>query len=168
MADDLEDFLKQAAQRRAQKQQNKANRPPVAKPSPTPSVLRPTPPSLSTSIPTAEVVENTPYKPSIGSLTQSLPAGQVSQNVDDADERMASHLSNVFEHEISHLRAASNKTQAKRPQDRPATLSESPSKPPETKSTVNSSNASLIKQLRDPQSLRMSIIAHEILKRPWQ
>jgi hypothetical protein len=47
-------------------------------------------------------------------------------------------------------------------------LTETPATQVEPQKTAMVSSASMIHQLRDPQTMRMAIIAHEILKRPWQ
>jgi hypothetical protein len=170
MADDLDDFLKQAAQRRAQRQQGKGNKSAANRPSPSPPPPRSESPNRTPTpnIPTAEVVESLPpYQPTVGRLAPTAQPSTVSRNVDQADERMASHLSHVFQHEISKLRAASNKAEGRASSPLPATLSETPATLPPAPAERTSA-ASMIKQLRDPQSLRMAIIAHEIMKRPWQ
>ena len=178
MADDLDEFLKQAAQRRQQRQKQRSDRPPVVqsnessrpnqsqRPTPTPRLEQQDP------IPTAKVVEyNQPYTPTVGNLSASLPSSStsgVSDSVDQADERMQSHLKEVFQHEIGNLRQSDPKRSSKKKQKKEPQLQETPATPAEIQPTAKVSSASLIAQLRDPQSLRMAIIAHEIMKRPWQ
>jgi hypothetical protein len=166
VADDLDDFLKQAAQRRQQRQQNKGVRPPLAQPplaqssseqqSKTPRRVEP--PRQKTEIATAEVVSDmSSYRPTIGNLAATLPSASVSDSVDQADERMQSHVSEVFQHEISKLRSSPSSRES---------VTDIAAKSLEYASNVSA--ASMIKQLREPSTLRMAIIAHEIMKRPWE
>ena len=168
MADDLDDFLKQAAQRRQQRQQQKNNRPPVVQPVAEPS--RSAPPRLQQQdpIPSAQVVDSKPYTPTVGNLSSSLPSASRSNDIDQADERMQAHVQQVFQHEISSLRQSEQKPSPKKKQKKEQRLQETPATPAEVQPTAKVSSASLAAQLRDPQSLRMAIIAHEIMKRPWQ
>ncbi len=168
MADDLDDFLKQAAQRRQQRQQQKNNRPPVVQPVAEPS--RSAPPRLQQQdpIPAAQVVDSKPYEPSVGNLSSSLPSASRSTSIDQADERMQAHVQQVFQNELSSLRPSEQKQPPKKKQKKEQRLQETPATPAEVQPTAKVSSASLAAQLRDPQSLRMAIIAHEIMKRPWQ
>lgn len=183
MADDLDEFLKQAALRRQQRQQQRGNREqsppskPQASPPPQSRMLEQQNP-----IPAAQVVnESKPYQPTIGNLSEGLPSASRTVAVDQADERMESHLKEVFQHEIGNLRPSESKTSNKkkgkkaqpRQQEIPRLqetqrLRETPATPAEIQPSAKVSSASLAAQLRDPQSLRMAIIAHEIMKRPWQ
>lgn len=168
MADDLDDFLKQAAQRRQQRQQQRSNRPPVVQPEQQP--VRPTPtPRLQQQdpAPAAPVVDyQKPYEPTVGNLSTSLPSATRESDVEQADDRMRAHVQQVFQHELSSLRQA--ETKPKKKQKKEQQLKETPAVPAEAQPTAKVSSASLAAQLRDPQSLRMAIIAHEIMKRPWQ
>lgn len=173
MADDLDDFLKQAAKRRQQRQQQKANRPtmPPAEP------RNAAPPRLKPEVvPTAEISEQPrAFTPTLaGSLSSGLPSSTVSSGVDQADERMTSHLKQVFQHEIGNLRQSDSQTPSKKKSKKKEgrfeepRLTETPAASMEAQLTAKVSANSLAAQLRDPQSLRMAIIAHEIMKRPWQ
>lgn len=166
MADDLDDFLKQAAQRRQQRQQQRSNRPPVVQPEP----VRQTPaPRLQQQdpIPVAPVVEYAkPYEPTVGNLSTSLPSASRKNDLEQTDERLQAHVEQVFQHELSSLRQTENKPKKK--QKKEQQLKETPATVVEAQPTAKVSSASLAAQLRDPQSLRMAIIAHEIMKRPWQ
>ncbi len=168
MADDLEEFLKQAALRRQQRQQQRGNREPVAPPKPQAS--SPQTPRLvqQESIPAAQLVdEKKPYQPTVINLSSSLPSATLAGGVDQADERMQAHLKEAFQHELGSLRPSETKVTKKKAKKEQRLL-ETPATPPEVQPTAKVSSASLIAQLRDPQSLRMAIIAHEIMKRPWQ
>ena len=169
MADDLDDFLKQAAQRRQQRQQQKGNRPPAVQP--IPEQTRSAPPRLQQQdpMPSAPVPQySKPYEPTVGNLSSSLPSASRGNDVDQADERMQAHVQQVFQHEISSLRQSEPKPSSKKKQKKEQRLQETPATPAEVQPTAKVSSASLVAQLRDPQSLRMAIIAHEIMKRPWQ
>jgi len=167
MADDLDDFLKQAAQRRQQRQQQKSNRATVAQP--LPEQARSSPPRLQQQdpMPSARVVDSKPYAPTVGNLSSSLPSFSHGTSIDQADERMQAHVQQVFQHEISSLRQSDPKP-SKKKQKKEQRLQETPATPVEAQQAAKVSSASLAAQLRDPQSLRMAIIAHEIMKRPWQ
>ena len=170
MADDLDDFLKQAALRRQQRQQQKRTTgPPAATPKKEPPRLRPEVPRLQPEIPTAEVVEySSPYKPTVGNLATSLPAGNLSRGIRQADERMESHVKQLFQHELSQIRSSNTASASAKKRDQSSNLLETPAAAAEPQPTAKVSAVSMIKQLRDPQTLRMAIIAHEIMKRPWQ
>jgi len=169
MADDLDDFLKQAAQRRQQRQQQRTNRPPVVQPAPQPTRPAPTPRlQQQDPIPSAQVVDSKPYVPTVGNLSSSLSSASLPGGVDQADERMQAHLKEAFQHEISSLRNSEPKPSLKKKQKKESRLQETPATAAEVQPTAKVSFASLVAQLRDPQSLRMAIIAHEIMKRPWQ
>jgi hypothetical protein len=168
MADELDDFLKQAAQRRQQRQQQRSNRPPVVQPEPQPVRQAPTPRlQQQDPVPVAPVVEyQKPYEPTVGNLSTSLPSATRESDVEQADDRMRAHVQQVFQHELSSLRQSETKTKKK--QKKEQQLKETPATVTESQPTAKVSSASLAAQLRDPQSLRMAIIAHEIMKRPWQ
>ena len=176
MADDLDDFLKQAALRRQQRQQQRTNSPPVVKPAPEPtrsasSTRSMPPPRLQQQdpIPNAKVVDDSkPYTPTVGNLSSSLPSTSLESGVDQANERMQSHLKQVFQHEIGSLRQSEPRSPSKKKANKEQRLQETPATQAELQPTAKVSSASLVAQLRDPQSLRMAIIAHEIMKRPWQ
>jgi len=173
MADELDEFLKQAALRRQQRQQQRGNREPAAQSKPQTNAPPPPPPprmlSQQEPIPAAQVVEKTkPYQPTIGKLASSLPSADLAGGVDQADERMQSHLKEAFQREIGHLRPSESKATNKKKGKKDQRLQETPATAAEIQPTAKVSAASLVAQLRDPQSLRMAIIAHEIMKRPWQ
>jgi hypothetical protein len=170
MADDLDDFLKQAALRRQQRQQQKR---PVAKPAQPPinepPRLRPEVPRLQPELPTAQAVDySTPFQPTVGNLSTNLPSGNLSRGIRQADERMESHVKQAFQHELSQIRTTNSVTAAGKKRDQTSNLLETPAAAAEPQQSAKVSSVSMIKQLRDPQTLRMAIIAHEIMKRPWQ
>ena len=176
MADDLDEFLKQAALRRQQRQQQRTNSAP-AMPSPPPQT-RATPPTRSAPpprlqpqepIPAAQVSEfSKPYEPTVGNLSSSLPSASLGGTIDRAEERLQNQLRTSFQNEIGNLRPTETKPSQKKKAKKEQRLQETPAAPAEVQPTAKVSSASLVAQLRDPQSLRMAIIAHEIMKRPWQ
>ena len=166
----MDDFLKQAALRRQQRQQQK--RPatqPAKQPTQPPPRIRPEVPRLQPELPTAQVVDySTPYQPTVGNLSTNLPSGNLSRGIRQADERRESHEKQVFQHELSQIRTTNAGTAASKKRDQPSSLLETPATAAEPQPSAKVSSVSMIKQLRDPQTLRMAIIAHEIMKRPWQ
>jgi len=168
MVDDLDDFLKQAAQRRQQRQQQRSNRPPVVQPEPQP-VRQPPTPRLQQQdpLPEAPVVDySKPYEPTVGNLSTSLPSANRKNDLGQTDQRLQAQAQQAMSHEISSIRQSENKPK-KKPK-KVQELQETPAAAVEVQPTAKVSSASLAAQLRDPQSLRMAIIAHEIMKRPWQ
>ena len=170
MADDLDDFLKQAALRRQQRQQQRTNSPAAVPNAPQPTRSTP-PPRLQPQepIPSAQVVEfSKPYEPTVGNLSSSLPSASLTGSVNQAADRMQNQQRPPFQHEIGNLRPSETKPSSKKKAKKEQRLQETPATPAEVQPTAKVSAASLVAQLRDPQSLRMALIAHEIMKRPWQ
>ena len=167
MADDLDDFLRQAAERRKQRQKQKENRGPVA--------AEPLAPA------TISEPETQSRKPI--STFESQPLSQ-QQTVAQSQQRQSEHIVVAEAVETSRLRsqfdqpAKPTKQQKKQksqqqPQgNQPRVLANTSAVPPRETGPelptkiLNSSN--IIQNIRDPQSLRTAIIVHEILKRPWQ
>lgn len=169
MADDLDDFLKQAALRRQQRQQKKSgNTPkstPQAKRSAEPPRLEPEKPRLQPNLP-ASLPDSfsSPYQATSGNLSRGLPSTNAPSSLEQGGDRVGSSLKPSFQNEISKLRPS----EPNRNSSAPNMLTETPATLAEPQKTAMVSSASMIHQLRDPQTMRMAIIAHEILKRPWQ
>jgi hypothetical protein len=199
MADELDEFLKQAAQRRMRRQQESkrseaSNSPsgpisrsaPAGNPSQQPKgpngpAPRPTQPKseLRLAPPQAQ-----PYSQTRGNvfdedaalaerqIESSLANRHVSTPIDLADEgidgyvrsnmRDASTLGDIQNRDREKKRVASTK---KKPTST-STSSEQPAVHSRPNDNLGSSD--LIHQLRNPQTLRMAILAHEILRRPYQ
>jgi len=174
MVDDLDDFLKQAALRRQQRQQQKGKRPPTSQQSPAQPKRRPEPPRLTPEMPTADVVEYTkPYTPTIGNLSPSLsstslPSSIGSNSVDQANAKMDLELKLSFQKDSGSMQSSTIGSSRKKINGETPLLRETPAVAAEQQPTAKVSAASMVQQLRDPQTLRMAIIAHEIMKRPWQ
>lgn len=199
MADELDEFLKQAAQRRMRRQQeskrseasNSSSAPisrsaPAGNPSQQPKgpkgpAPRPTQPKseLRLAPPQAQ-----PYSQTRGNvfdedaalaerqIESSLANRHVSTPIDLADEgidgyvrsnmRDASTLGDIQNRDREKKRVASTKKKS----TSTSTSSEQPMVHSRPNDNLGSSD--LIHQLRNPQTLRMAILAHEILRRPYQ
>lgn len=199
MADELDEFLKQAALRRMRRQQeskrseasNSSSAPisrsaPAENPSQQPKgpnspAPRPTQPKseLRLAPPQAQ-----PYSQTRGNvfdedaalaerqIESSLANRHVSTPIDSAHEgidgyvssnmRDASTLGDIQNRDREKKRVASTK---KKPTST-STSSEQPAVHSRPNDNLGSSD--LIHQLRNPQTLRMAILAHEILRRPYQ
>ncbi|MFZ4468550.1 MAG: hypothetical protein ACOYOZ_04785 [Pirellula sp.] len=199
MADELDEFLKQAALRRMRRQQESkrseaSNSPsapssrsaPAGNPSQQPKgpnspAPRPTQPKseLRLAPPQAQ-----PYSQTRGNvfdedaalaerqIESSLANRHVTTPIDSAHEgidgyvssnmRDASTLGDIQNRDREKKRVASTK---KKPTST-STSSEQPAVHSRPNDNLGSSD--LIHQLRNPQTLRMAILAHEILRRPYQ
>jgi hypothetical protein len=199
MADELDEFLKQAALRRMRRQQDNkrseaSNSPsaptsrsaPAGNPSQQPKgpngpAPRPTQPKseLRLAPPQAQ-----PYSQTRGNvfdedaalaerqIESSLANRHVSTPIDSAhvgidgyvssNMRDASTLGDIQNRDREKKRVASTKK-------KPTSTSTSSEQPAiHSRPNDNLGSSDLIHQLRNPQTLRMAILAHEILRRPYQ
>ncbi len=200
MSDNLDDFLRQAAERRAKRQQQKSansgqgsagqgsagqgasgpiQRNTSAPQAPTPRQVpsqKPTTPSTSSqstpsrprqSVPSpnartnkgpvvADVVKET--RAPVGNLRTTLEQRHVESDLEYADERMEGHLEEAFSSDLQR----SGKSNL-RPSSAPA-----PTAASITPTQRSLTSGDLKDQLRNPQTLRLAILAQEILKRPYQ
>jgi hypothetical protein len=169
MADDLEAFLRQAAQRRAQKAAG-APQAPAAVQRPAPAAPPRTPASPQTArlstrpaqsptptpnIVAAEVVpveEVSRFRTRVDTSSIARHAGQLGEEVGLADEHMEEHLSKAFDHQVG--------SQAGQPA--PASLT--------TPTTVSFDSVldveMLLEMLTKPSSVRNAVVLSEILRRP--
>ena len=184
MADELDDFLKQAAQRRMQRQQEKQTRQSPNNPNP-----NSTNPNNRVEKPTAQktaarVPKNTPARevaqprPNLfdeeqqladRALEPSIAQRHVTTQIDQADEGIeayvrstigeASTLGSLHSRPKGEKKGAAKSKSANKSDERP-TIQQRPNE------IVDSSE--FVRQLRDPKTLRMAILAHEILRRPYQ
>lgn len=199
MADELDEFLKQAAQRRMRRQQE-SKRPgasdsssaptsrsaPAGNPSQQPQ--RPSGPAGNSTKPKSELrlapPQAQPYSQTRGNvfdedaalaqrqIESSLANRHVSTPIDSALEgidgyvssnmRDASTLGDIQNRDREKKRVASTKKKS----TSTSTSSEQPMVHSRPNDNLGSSD--LIHQLRNPQTLRMAILAHEILRRPYQ
>ncbi len=155
MSRDLDDFLRRAAERRAQKQQQRRepvvnphtasahappSRPVPQAPSPAPRYQpRPTPP--------------TPETPIL--LTSEDPA------VHQADERMSQHLHASFDHQLGDIAAPAKTVTAAS-----SSASASGASPEATTTSGSPFVDDLVAMLRQPRSAATAVILREILERP--
>lgn len=156
MAGDIEEFLRRAAQRRAQ-QQSPASKP---KPQRTHQTARVEPEVIEA----VEVVELADFAgESVAEHVADHMQGNVfgerishlGENVDQADDKMEQHLHSVFEHDLGQLGA------------RTATAADSildDDSPGQQLVPVEPTD--YLALLQDPDSIRQAIILSEILARP--
>jgi hypothetical protein len=177
MADDLDDFLKQAAQRRKQRQQNKAERPPI-EPVPPPGL------SPATSVPTLSRSDDAYSRPNAPQSANRLePMVDLSQPIETAQVVEENRLPSQVREQSSKPKKPKKGSQKPSPSSQStfaqSSLAASSLAPSESTtanaavvSTANNSqmisSGNIAEQLRNPQTLRTAIIVHEILKRPWQ
>jgi hypothetical protein len=199
MADELDEFLKQAAQRRMRRQQegkrSEASNSPSAPSSrsaaagnPSQQPKGPNSPAPRPTQPKSEVrlapPQAQPYSQTRGNvfdedaalaerqIESSLANRHVTTPIDSAhvgidgyvssNMRDASTLGDIQNRDREKKRVASTK---KKPTST-STSSEQPAVHSRPNDNLGSSD--LIHQLRNPQTLRMAILAHEILRRPYQ
>ena len=199
MADELDEFLKQAAQRRMRRQQeskrseaSNSSSGPISRSAPagnpTQQPKGPNGPAPRPNQPRSEVrlapPQAQPYSQTRGNvfdedaalaerqIESSLANRHVSTPIDLADEgidgyvrsnmRDASTLGDIQNRDREKKRVASTKK-------KPTSTSTSSEQPMvHSRPNDNLGSSDLIHQLRNPQTLRMAILAHEILRRPYQ
>lgn len=169
MADDLDEFLRQAAERRKNRQQQKSARPPISQP---PVIAQP----VKEPVPTLRPLAPTDV------YDQPLPSAQSSAGTPSSlapprDE--PSRFPSQFDRPATPAPAPAAKQKKNKPRNAPS-QQPSPALPPVIPSLAPSSelmaapaapllsNLNIRDQMRNPQSLKTAIILHEILKRPWQ
>jgi len=176
MADELDEFLRQAAQRRMQRQQEKQakqNPPNASVPQAPPRQQRPNPPKskpapsrdLSGARPT--VFEDTTSVED-RSLEPSIAQRHVTTEIDLADEGIDSYVRSTMG-DATQLGSLQNRSKGKTTTNKSKPTQQSDERPSvqqRPNDVVGSSE--LVRQLRDPKTLRMAILAHEILRRPYQ
>lgn len=158
MADDLEAFLRQAAQRRVQRQQQAVPKPPTRPPGPAAGSgphraadAAPRRPPTASPAAAADRVSSA----AIQARAEHLGSGNLGQEVALAGERIEARVHQEFDHKLGELagRDAAGATNSA------ATPNASPHL---------SRAAELAQLLRDPRSLRQAILLTEILPRPTQ
>jgi hypothetical protein len=165
MADELDEFLKQAAQRRMQRQQQKQPQtptPPKPRPNPQPEFSKPRPTVFEDNSPVAD-----------RSLEPSISDRHVTTQIDQADEGIDAYVRSTIGSPTNlgdlQNRPLQDKSQLKKQSEKKKSDNKSEERPTihqRPNDIVGSSE--LIRQLRDPKTLRMAILAHEILRRPYQ
>jgi len=199
MADELDEFLKQAAQRRMRRQQESkrseaSNSPsaptsrsaPAGNPSQQPK--GPNSPAPRPTQPKSEVrlapPQAQPYSQTRGNvfdedaalaerqIESSLANRHVSTPIDSAHEGIGGYVSSNMR-DASTLGDIQNRDREKKrvasTKKKPTSTSTSSEQPAvHSRPNDNLGSSDLIHQLRNPQTLRMAILAHEILRRPYQ
>lgn len=169
MARDIEEFLRRAAERRRKAQQGgaqKQQRPP-AQPRPAPPAPRQTiskrdvlQPHPSRPLPSGEPIEATVVHESVNAhVNRHLDVSDIVEHVDhlgdvieQADERMETHLDEVFDHDVGKLK-------------KPNTETITDDVPGNVKAPNKLAN-SIVEMLQNPKTIRQSILISEILKPP--
>lgn len=184
MADDLEEFLRKAAERRAARQRAKSSAPEPKKPLASerieaPIILEP-----------LDEVPSISSQRDLGRLKPHVPPPQhLAQNIDQADERMDAHLRQAFDHPVSRLEQKSKKKkkQAESPKRVTNAAAATPTiassdlsgqstaydyeatrSIPQANRSMIGSTSDLVTILRNPQSLKLAFIASEIFKRKFE
>ncbi|MFM7516460.1 MAG: hypothetical protein ACKO3V_05930 [Pirellula sp.] len=172
MADELDEFLKQAAQRRMERQQQKKPTGPQPTGSksaaaPKPTGQKPVPPAprdLSGQRPNV-FDDNAPV--SERSLEPSISRRHVTTQIDLADEGIDDYVRATIG-DAANLGDLKNRNKPKKPGAKTKSVSQSDERPTvEQRPNDIVGSSELIRQLRDPKTLRMAILAHEILRRPY-
>ncbi|XZE21489.1 hypothetical protein SH449x_001392 [Pirellulaceae bacterium SH449] len=167
MSDDLDDFLRQAAERRKQRQRQKETRGSLADSAPAP------PPASAPAPQSRKPISTFESQPLSQQQTVAESRQKQSEHVVVAEVVEPSRLKSQFDAPAKPIKQP--KRQKQQPQSiKPQTSSlASTSAAPQASSSsapinapLNSSN--ILLSIRDPQSLKTAIIVHEILKRPWQ
>ncbi|MEO8271130.1 MAG: hypothetical protein ABI557_15520 [Aureliella sp.] len=169
MPSDLEKFLQQAAERLAQKV-NEAQKPPLKK---MPAVPRPVrlesirsserrPMAFEDEIVEAEIIESARAggrrQDGSDKLSSIDTRPGLAQQISQTDERMAGHMHDVFDHDVSKLRPSSSALKS--------------TVKGETEKSIDLHRreqqvSPLIKMLQQPATLQAAFIASEIFKRKF-
>ncbi len=170
---DLDDFLRKAAEKRKQRQQNVA--PPASR---RPETIRPTSSAPQSNAPyqryspnldRAEIVEAEVIEPETVvvhgvHLRSNVPQSQhLAQQIDLADDRMLGHVKEVFEHRVGHLKQQSGKAGQLRTDRQSMTNEETVV----VRSPENQIGKDLLRMLSQPQALKVAFIASEIFNRKF-
>lgn len=167
MADDLDEFLRQAAERRKNRQQQKNARPPIAPPPPV--VAQP----VRDPVPTLRPLSQ---PDTFGSSNAPAPRSATPTPLAPAREE-PSRFPSQFDRPPAPTpppKPKKNKQRnSSRPDPEPALPPVIPTLAPSAELMAAPSapllnNLNIREQIRNPQSLKAAIILNEILKRPWQ
>ncbi len=170
MADELDEFLRQAAARRAQRQQQAGSKQNANASRSTPA----TPNSNNT--PSANNAENQ-SRIEQRRIQPSIANRHVTTNIEESDERIDAYVLDTMHSQLRPTAATASSNPLPSKSKKKSTTSSSardslqesataPQSQPQNQAQISSRD--LIHQLRNPETLRMAIIAHEILKRPYQ
>ena len=166
MSDEIDEFIRRAAERRKQGQgQRKPARPAQAPPVPAAQPQRSQQrPRLAPEIVEAEIVEDISTSVSRHLNTQQFQqrAAHMTDDVDNADDRVETRLHQNFDHKLGRLSQIDSTEKGSAPTSRSAT---------DTAATVTTADENLmlsflVKSFHSPQSIRQAIILSDILTRP--
>ena len=149
MADDIEEFLRRAAQRRKQKANQSAEPPRRPKPEYSNARTERQVEVIEADVVEAKVIE----EPSIGSLSsRHLRDSHLAEKVSLADDKMDEHIHQVFDHQVGGL----------------ASSSQSDRMPDETADDKVPENYvdALVGMLSSSTGLQQAILVREIFDRP--
>lgn len=160
MAGDIEEFLRRAAQRRAQQQ----NQPQAPRPKPVPPRPRPVEILNAEVLDDIEIIE--PHLSQGGSVAEHVQdhmragvfdeqVSRLGEDVDRSDDRMEAHLQAYFEHDLGVLGARTSAAADSILDDDSTGQKRQPVKP-----------TNYLELLSNPASIRQAIILSEILARP--
>jgi hypothetical protein len=153
LANEIDQFVQQASQRRGEGSPQQAPRRPMPSQQRAPAQPRVTSQPLVEAVPVELLEPMAEESGSVGSRRLgSLGSRRLESEVDQADENMEEHVHEVFDHKLGQLGRTPDVT--KRQSD-PATV------PP-------TAAAGLAAMLTDPANVRQAIVLSEILQRPEQ
>lgn len=172
MSGNLEDFLRQAAQRRQQRSTGQSKQPPAARSVRQSERARPfeaefiEPEEEGESV-TRRITQPSPVQTPSISPTIAPRTAKPSEVVDQADERMAKHVKDWLVHPVSQLNQA-NVTSGEVVTATIVAPSEAPksSQAIDTQHRLNEPHP-LVSQLRNPNTLKAAFVAGEIFKRKF-
>lgn len=166
MADEIEEFIRRAAERRKQQGQRKpppkAPPPPVRPPAAPPTIANKPrtplastlfgPPVVEAEIVSAQVVDEVSAHVASHLSTQQFTerASHLGEETALADDRLEAHLHQKFDHQLGTLTRSTMSA--------PATVTSGPA--------PTLSPSAVVEMLRSPQQIRNAIILSEVLARP--
>lgn len=161
MSDEIDEFIRRAAEKRRQAQgQRKPARPaPIASPAPTP-VRR-----LAPEIVEAEIVEDVSahVARSVNTAAYDQRASRLlDDDVDQADDRVEARLQKTFDHKLGRLSQIDSTEKGSAPTTRSATDAAAQV----TTTDANPMLSFLVQSFGSPQSIRQAVILSDILTRP--
>ncbi len=163
MSDEIDEFIRRAAEKRKQGQgQRKPQRPKPAPPAAAPVARQR--PKLAPEIVEAEIIEDISTSVSRNLNTQEFEqrAAHMTEDVDNADERVEARLQQNFDHKLGRLSQIDSTAAGSAPTSRSAT---------DTAAQVTTADENLmltflLKSFHTPQTIRQAIILSDILARP--
>lgn len=163
MSDEIDEFIRRAAEKRRQAQgQRKPARPaPIAPPAPPPTPVR----RLAPEIVEAEIIEDVSahVARSVNAAAfDQHAAGLLDDDVDQADERVEARLQRTFDHKLGRLSQIDSTEKGSAPTTRSATDAAAQV----TTADANPMLSFLVKSFGSPQSIRQAVILSDILTRP--